>query len=332
MTYAQPSQRRARGGGVQAVRILILDDDEEAIARCNARLAPELLVFEHRSWRTEIHVVRVVVEAHANGEARIAASVIDEIARICAQPLDVIVSDYGFATSPLLDLLEQRDKAGEPVSESEVLGSLLTLPDLVAAIKARCDGPEPTRAEANLQKHFLEHERSVHLYSYTSRELMQKMHPVPSRLARTQRACPAPHIVAHDLKHEFYNGPEFDWPNPSKKDRLFHAHLLSGFVKQHVAAAFLERVLEDAKRLKYLRGQRSVFAVALIVVIGGSVGAVADWLGGHILSLWQTGLTGAAFAMAGLTIVFLLVVGLSVPLIFERLMSALVRDEFEERR
>lgn len=319
-----PASRRRARLGERLFRVLVLDDDEEVVSRFRQQLAPSRRRYEGRLWRSEISIVHVRVES-TNGETpRIADQTLRDIADLAQRDFDLIVTDYGFAAGAVLDALEQRAAKGESVGEEELLSAVLTLPDLHTAAQAYAQrGDVDAR---NLEAHFVDFGGRLRLYSYTSRAFVHKLHPVANRVARTRQSWPDAVIIVHDTKTEFYNGSEFDWPGPTKHDRKFHAHLTAMLVKSIIETEFLERVLRDARRLKYVRVERSVLSVALIVAIGGAVGAAADWLGGRTISLWSEGFHIAALAFAGLAVFFVLAVGLTIPFVFERIMSGLIHD------
>ena len=146
------------------------------------------------------------------------------------------------------------------------------------------------------------------------------------RKNHTRKVLPNCKIVPIDTKIIFYADGEFDTGASSKHDGKFYAHLLTGLINNLIKIEFLNHILKDAKRLKYIQVRRSVKAVAVIAAIGVGVGAVAEWLGGHAIALAKAGQVILSLSVVGLTAVFFLALGVVNALVFENLITRLLPE------
>lgn len=306
-------------------RVLVVDDDEDVVKRLRDRVSIEQRSFEGRTWQIDLRIVRILVEKVDDETSQISKKTLKELASACAQAPHVIFADFGYAQKEVIERLRQRSKQGEEITESDLAGKVLTTSDLADAIQSFVyDESVDSYLRNNLKRNLLEHRANLYLYTYTSKDFIKALNPVAARAKRTKAAFPNFTVIGVDTKYEFYNGDEFDWPNPSKHDGKFYAHLVSGLINNLIQRELLEHILSDAKRLKYVRVQRSILSVALIVALGGAIGASSEWLGSRIVGLAGAGFYVPALIIAGLTVLLILIIGLVIPFVFEKAMSGLI--------
>lgn len=312
---------------IHYLRILVIDDDEEVIKRLGDRLSLERRTFEGRTYQMDLRTVHIKVDKIDDQTSRISNLTLQELSAACAQPPHVIFADYGYILNDTIQQLRKLAEEGKEFTEQDLVGKALTPADLAQAVRGFInDKRMESYKRHNLKKNFLECKARLYLYSYTSKHFIKALGEVTARANRTKAAFPNCTVIAKDTRFEFYNGAEFDWPNPnSKHDGRFYAHLVGGLIDGLIHVEFLECMLSDARRLKFLRIQRSVVAVGFIVALGGAIGATAEWLGGRVVGLAAGGLYMSAGTIVVLTMVFILVIGLTVPVIFERAMSGLLK-------
>lgn len=314
-------------------RVLVIDDDEEVIKRLPGRVSIEQREFEGRTYQIDLRLVRVQVEKVNDETLQISNSTLEELSAACAQPPHIIFAEYGYVQRETIEKLRQISHQGKEITEQDLIGALLSTSDLVRAAQVfASDKSIDSYKRHNLRKNFLESRVKFYLYTYASKEFIKAAGEIPNRKKRTQAAFLNCTVIPIDTRDEFYNGSEFDWPNPTKHDRKFHAHLVSGLINNLIQREFLEHILSDTKRLKYVRVQRSVLSVALIVALGGAIGAGSEWLGDRIADLASTGLYVPALLIVGLSVLFILIMGLIVPFVFEKIMSGLLsKSESDEK-
>lgn len=313
-------------------RVLVIDDDEEVIKRLPERVTIEQRTFEGRTYQVDLRALHVRVDRVNEETSHFSDATLQELSAACAQPPDVIFADYGYILNEVIEKLRQLAQDGKKFTEKDLSGKALTPTDLsnAASLFARDEKIDFYKRE-NMLRNFLESKAKFYLYSYTSKDFITTLGEVSARAKRTKSAFPFCTVIPVDTKYEFYNGSEFDWPNPTKHDGRFYAHLVTGLINELIQREFLEFMLQDATRLKYVRVQRSVISVACIVALGGGIGAAAEWLGSRVVGLASSGLYIPAFTIAGLAVILVLLLGLSIPFAFEHVMSGLLRTSTDDK-
>lgn len=312
---------------VNYFRILVIDDDEEVIKRLGDRVSIEKRKFEGRTYQIDLRTVCIRVEKVDEETSRISDATLQDLAAACSQPPHVIFADYGYILKDTVEKLRTIAQQGRVFTEQDLAGKALTPTDLAQAARAfASDETVDAYKRHNIKTNFLESTAKLYLYSYTSKDFIKALGEVSARANRTKAAFPNCTVVAKDTRYEFYNGSEFDWPNPnSKHDGKFYAHLVGGLINELIQLEFLERILSDAPRLKFVRVERSVLSVGFIVALGGAIGATAEWLGGRVVGLASSGLYTSAVTIVALAVLFILLIGLTIPFAFERAMSGLLK-------
>jgi hypothetical protein len=266
--------------------------------------------------------VLVSVEPSDDGKYRICRETLESLAAACNEEPGLILADYGYAQKQVIAELRQKAQNGPELTEQDVAGRALTTADLISAAREYSRDPNVDSYKRRMMDvNFLRFSKKLYLYSYTSKEFKRAMGEVAARATRTKAALQGCTVIPIDTKYEFYNGDEFDWPSSSKHDGRFYAHLAAGLINHIIQHELLESMLEDAKRLKFVRIRSSAVAVALIVALGGAIGACTEWIGGRVLALSSAGDHMSAAAFGLLTVVWLFVMGMVLPFVFERIMS-----------
>lgn len=309
-------------------RVLIVDDDLEVISRLQERLVLDPISFEGRNWEVDLRIVHVKVQTVDEHFSQISSDTFEQLAAACSQPAHLILADYGYATKEVMDALTLLPDQGKEITSDDIVGKILTTVDLVSSAQKYClDLKVDSYKRESIKKNFIGSTAKLYLYSYTSKAFYKALGEVEARVRRVKASLPGCKVVPVDTKYEFYNGQEFDWPNPSKHEQKFYAHLVGGLINNLIKIEFLTHLLNDSKRLKYVRIRRSSISVAIIVALGGAIGATAEWLGGRILDLFSKDLVVPAYTIIALTMIFILMIGLIVPFAFERVMTGLISKE-----
>jgi hypothetical protein len=273
-----------------------------------------------------LRLINVKVESSNNESFQISKSTLEELSAACSEPPHLILADYGYAKPEIISTLRKFSEQGKEITEQDLIGKVFNTSDLAFAAKEySIDNKNDSYKRKSISKNFLELKAKLYLYSYTSKDFYKALGEISSRVNRTQSVFSNCKVMPIDTKYEFYNGAEFDWPNEqSKHDGKFYAHLVSGLLNNLIQIEFLEFILNDAKRLRYFRVQKSVITVGAIVALGGAIGAVGEWLGGRVFYLFNKGMFENALTLVVLAIVFTLVIGLIIPVSFEKVMSGLL--------
>jgi hypothetical protein len=308
-------------------RVLILDDDDEVIKRMRERIRIDTRSFEGRTYRVDLRPVHVSVES-TPGPFLISPVTIEALVSACSDIPHLILADFGYAQKGVMDQLLKIADGGKQLTEEDLAGKLLTTADLATAARRYADDPAVDSYKRRiLRRNFLEYDSKLCLYSYVGRAAVGVLGQVEARANRTRAAFVNCTVVPYDTKYLFYNGSEFDWPaSPSKHDSRFYAHLVTGLIDNIIRQEFLEFILTDTKRLKYVRLKKTAWSVGFIVALGGALGAVSEWIGGRVLGLATTGFQTLALTFGVLTILWLFGIGLLLPVLFERVMSRLLAD------
>jgi hypothetical protein len=307
-------------------RVVIIDDDEDVFRRLDERLHIEPRSFEGDTFSIDIRPVHVALEQSPTGEYAISSRTIERLVSACAQSPHLLLADFGYADRSVMGQFCKRSDAGEELSQQDLAGKLLTISDLVEAARLYANDPSvDSYKRRTIQRNFLSYDRTLCLYSYAGKAAVAALGEIEARATRTHAAFPNSTVERFDTRYLFYNGREFDWPNPnSKHNPRFYAHLLTGLLDNIIRQKLLEYVLDDARRLKYVRVQRITWSVGFVVALAGSLGAAAEWIGGRVVALASAGLWSVAVVLGTFAALWLLLIGFALPLVFERVMSGLL--------
>jgi hypothetical protein len=308
--------------------VLIIDDDQEVLRRLDGRIQRISEIFEGKTYSIDFKHVHVEVEK-INNHYQISKETIERLADICShQSPHLILADYGFAQKDVVKSFRGISNQGKEITEDDLKGKVLTTVDLADAVKKYIDdkNTDPIKRQS-LKSNLLNQCIKLYLYSYTSKEFYKALGPMEERVKRTNNAFGKFKVIPIDTKYEFYNKEEFDSPPNTKHESKFYAHLISGLLNNIIQLEFTKYILNDTKRLKYVRVKRGVLSVGAIVAIGSAIGASSEWLGSRILNLFSSGFHSQAYILITLTIVAILVMGVLVPIGFERVITGLLKKK-----
>ena len=173
---------------------------------------------------------------------------------------------------------------------------------------------------AETESGFIRNPCPLYLYTYTGKEF-RGVDPTPDQRANlVHRAFDKSQVQLVDVSQELFQNDAF--PGDDKDFRAFlTAGLLSGIIERELLKFALRH---EKKRLKYVRFKRSGVGVLVIVLLGGGIGATGEWLGSRIMALVTVGFGTMALVLGILAGIFFFLLGLVLPLLFERLMSNLL--------
>jgi hypothetical protein len=101
---------------------------------------------------------------------------------------------------------------------------------------------------------------------------------------------------------------------------------VTGLLDDIIHLELLKSILaHERERLRFVRYYRSGAGVLVIVLLGGAIGALGEWLGSIAMALMKAGSETVAILLIVLTAIVVFLLGLCIPLFFERLMSSLLR-------
>ena len=316
----------------RAYRVLLLEDDQLVLDRVHDRLGTVRHAAAGDIWWLEFRPVRIGVEKAAESYS-FERHTLDAIAKAVRDGIDLVVMDYGYVHPDAWN--EARASAAAAgrtkVSRDDLRGRILTTEDLAQALREYATDAAVGQElrEAILQTFFGATRRTpTLLYSYTSAELYDVYQSVEARKNRTESVFPTLSVEGIDTKAELYNTAEFDWPaKPSKHDPHYYSFLVSGLLVRLVRERFIQHLLQLAEAPQYLRVRRSLKAVSLIVASGAALGLAGEWLGNRVLTFATAKAYGSLLIFSLFALTLTVVVGLALPVLFERLMQALLRPD-----
>jgi hypothetical protein len=313
-------------------RVLLLEDDHRVLDRVRDRLSAVRHEAAGHSWWLELKPVHICV-ARSAGAYTFTRQTLEDIVKSVREGVDLVVVDYGYVHAEAWsEARAQAAAAGRmKVTREDVRGRILTAEDLASALREHIATEGMSKdVRTSVESTFFAAGRrtAALLYSYTSADLYDVYASVDARKNRTQNVFPALSITAVDTKSELYNREEFDWPaSPSKHDPTYYSFLLSGLLVLLVRERFLRHLLALAEAPQYLRVRRSLKSVSLIVAFGAAFGAVGQWIGDRILAFAATPAYGPLLIFSMFAAALTVIAGLTLPVLFERLMLALLRPE-----
>jgi len=298
-------------------RVLVLDDDAKVIQRLRDRVSPQHTILG-TTWNVLIYGVHIDVVGDVN-EMHFSDETLAQLVNSCSHPPHLMLADFGYATPHLREQL--RDGL---LSPDQFMRSILTMPDLVPEVERYLEAnyspgdPRVVHVHSNL----CDNHCKIFLYTYTSLELKEVLPSVAARTKRTQNVFRQSIVVPIDTLEEFYDNGKY----ADKHDNDFYAYLVAGLLEHLIRQELLTFVLRgETARLKYIRYYRSGAGVLIIVLLGGAIGAVGEWLGARIMALVIVGLWTPAILLLLTAAIVFFILGILVPVFFERFMSNLLR-------
>lgn len=291
-------------------RVLVLDDSRELIAKISKRLTFNPQNIDGSTWQLVLHEVYVEVTVEA-GTPQFSHETLRRIVEECRERPHLILADYGFVAPEHSNLPPEQyfDRALTPATLIPALRTYLEKYHLRDA-----------KVQAETESNFIQNPCPFFLYTYTGKEF-RGVDPTPDQRANlVRRAFGASEVHLVDISQELFQNDAF-----SGDDKAFRAFLTAGLLVGIIERELITRAFQDAKgRLKYVRFRRSGLGVLAIVILGGAIGALGEWFGSTVIAMLEKGLFSYAIALGILAAFFLFLLGLGVPLFFERLLSNLL--------
>lgn len=293
--------------------ILVLDDDQTVIDKLKGRITPKVTI-TNKTWDIDLKAVHIQTLLD-HDKARFSDDTLKQLVKACVPPPNLILADYGYATS------EQQAALREGrITPKQYIDNILTVADLPNSVMSFLRIKQ-SFDRARVRTGLLENPCKFFLYTFTPPNDSKAFPTIPERQIRTQDAFRKSEVRAIDTLEMFYENGRF----ADKHDKDFYAYLVTGFLENTLRRELLEFVLnQEAKRLKYIRYKRSAAGVFLIVLIGGAIGAVAEWLGHRVTDLFSHGMWSPAVALVLLACVVFFAIAMVIPAIFEGLMTNLL--------
>jgi|GEM_PF-3515240 len=292
-------------------RVLVVDDSRELIAKIAKRPIFHPQDVDGTDWRVVLQEVHVEVTVQ-DGLPQFSEETLRRIVEACREQPQLILADYGFIAPEHANLPPKQyfEKALTPAMLIPALGKYLEKHHLHDA-----------KIQAETESSFIHNPCPLFLYTYTGKDF-RGVDPTPDQRANlVHRAFDKSQVRLVDISQELFQNDLF--PGDDKDFRAFlTAGLLAGIIERELLRFALRH---EKKRLKYVRFKRSGIGVLVIVLLGGAIGAAGEWLGSRIMALVTGGFGTMALILGILAGVFFLLLGLGVPLLFERLMSNLLR-------
>jgi len=301
--------------------VLVVDDSRELIQKLGSRISPQHTI-AGTHWRVVFHGVHIQA-IHDRDQVRFSDDTLRALVAACRNQPNLIVADYGYPSPEQAKQLF----SGE-LTPVQYLDRILSAPNLVPAVKAFLEREHPTDKQlaAQIQSSLCDNPCRLYLYTYTPLKFQDALPTVDARSKLTQRVFHRSEVIPVDISLEIYENGIFDVDEPTDQDKRFRAYLTTGLLDQIIHRELLSFVLaRETERLRFVRYYRSGAGVFVIVLLGGAIGAVGEWLGERIMALIMAGFGTTALVLGVLAGVAFFILGLGVPLFFERLMSNLLR-------
>jgi hypothetical protein len=294
---------------MKTFHVLVLDDNRELIEKLGSRMT-HIHHIARTEWKVELHEIHVEVVLQ-NGKPFFSQETLQSIVDACRENPNLILLDYGFISSEHTNL-----------APDEYFKNILTPADLIPALREYLQrtAPHDRKLAALITSALTANTCPTYLYTFTGRDFQRKS-PIPDERKRlTQRAFPNTEIQLLDISQEIFANDAF-----SGEDKNFRAFLTAGLLARIIERELLLKILaSENERLRFVRYYRSGIGVVVIILLGGAIGAVGSWLGGLIVTLIMENNTTMALTLGICSVVVSFLLGLVVPIFFERLMSNLL--------
>lgn len=290
---------------MKTFRALVLDDSRELIAKLAKRVSHQQNI-DGTEWRIVLQEVHVTVTVQ-DGLPQFAEETLRCIVDACREQPHLILADYGYVAP---------EHANLPAEQ--YFGRALTPALLIPALEKHHQHDAKTRSET--ESSFNDNPCPLFLYTYTGKDF-RGVDPTPDQRANlVQRAFAKSQVRLVDISQDLFQNDAF--PGDDKDFRAFlTAGLLTGIIERELLRFVLQ---QEKERLKYVRIRRSGVGVLVIVLLGGAIGALGEWLGSTVTTMLEKGFILYAITLGVLAAIAIFLLGLGVPLIFERLMSNLL--------
>lgn len=315
-------------------RVLFIDDSRKVIENLQGRVPdPKTVDFENERWTIDVVTVHVTLEVDSSGDWVIDGDTIRLLAQALSNPVDLICVDYGYIDERVMnDLKEQAvlakeaaDKGHPPIIITR-RGKYQTFSSLIEQIRDLCvkgnGGISPFDLQI-LRSNFLQFSGRIWIYTFIRDEWQKEIGRIKERVVAVQNQIPTAFINAIDTREEMFDCEKYEKQHQAE----FYAYLVTGWLNHVVQRELQSLLLRRASRLKFIRTKNSLKAAAVALSLGGAVGASGDWLGSTVLGLLRGGQLALGFVVLGLSVTVVIVVGLTMPTLVERVLVNLFGRE-----
>ena len=314
-------------------RVLFIDDSRRVIENLQGRIPdPKFVDFENERWTIDVVSVHVTLEKNSAGAWVFDIGTIHRIAQSLSKPVDLICVDYGYIDDRVKGELQEQEALGREAAEKGLVpaeisrrGKYQTFSSLIEHVRDLCiSGPLSLSDSRVLQSNFLQFRGKICIYTFIREAWQQEIGRIRERVVTVRNQIPTAEIFAIDTRDELFAGEKYEKQHGAE----FYAYLVTGWLNHVVQRELQSLLLHRASRLKFIRTKNSLKAAAVALSLGGAVGASGDWLGSMALGLFKTNQFALGFVVLGLSIAVVLVIGLAMPVLIEKVLANLFgRDD-----
>lgn len=279
-----------------ALRVLIVDDDQQALERAASELRGESLVLEGRKMEVVVQTLQVDVEPTDDGY-RFTEGTLNHLLEAADGRWDLILLDYSFASRTI-----QPHQWGEGTSKKRMESNdhLLTVVDLQ---RQAVSAPNLRAADKRRLERFFASGCDLVLRSFQHDRPVDKLGPYESRFNNTQGVFPNARLQRldsfsmiygsdADLRRAFYL--EID------RGREFYRNIVNTMTILHVRAAIARKLARANRRVAIPR------SAAVLALLTSAVWALSAVLAAMVPDL-VTALSEAEWGIAVRLGIFMLV-------------------------
>lgn len=294
-------------------RVLVIDDNHDVIKRLD-QLSPK-----HRGggvlWDVMVVAVHIELIVEQDGTTRICGEAIRKILTACERPFDLILADYGFASSA-----QWAEVESGKISPDDFLKKTRTAAHLLTEIESHLatNPPNDSTLKDRFQKHLKNYAGKLYLYTFTSAGTKHTFPNVDSRAKQTQAAFRKAQVIGVDTRTKFFDGDRFD----QQATEPFYAYLVTGLLDEIINRELLEHIIvAERERLEFVRHKRSVVAVFVVAALAGGICGASSWIVEVVIGLFKADKIPEAWTLVGLAFTVLFALGMFLPFLFERVLT-----------
>lgn len=294
-------------------RVLVIDDNPDVIKRLD-RLSPKHQVGGNL-WDVNVVSIHIELALDKDGAAHISDKSINQILAACSRPFNLVLADYGFASSSQWD-----DLASGKITPDEFLKKTKTAANVVEEVEMylTTNRASDISLRNSFSKHLKDFGGKLYLYTYTSSGTKDTFPNVEAREKKTQAAFRKARVIAIDTQRKFFD----DYRYEKNYSSPFYAYLVTGLLDTIINRELLEHILiVERARMKFIRHKRSAVAVFIVAALAGGIGSASSWIVEIIIGLFKADKVSAAWTLIALALTVLFAVGISLPFFFERILT-----------
>lgn len=254
-------------------RVLVVDDKKIVLDRIKYDVEHKVKVGDE-DWKVEIVTLHVKVEGDDKKEEfYIDESTIAELGKASKNPFDLILLDFGYKkeNSPIIQKII--DKYGKDANLSKLDGKLLNPYDLIKASIDICNKKKNKEYLKNIKNNFINHKKEIIIYTYTQPNIKKFFPSTAIRENITFDSFPSSKkIELLDTSLELFNDEEFT----EKFDEKYYSYLIARYLNKIIQFKIAE---ESIIHSKYIKVTRTTKSISLIILIGGLIGAISEYIG-----------------------------------------------------